>query len=70
MGTPRIDFEIGESQNRFGVHFNLGTNIYKSARVQNLWIDFVFKNNLCQKSVENITLFLMWRNGHLSCNLL
>ena len=27
-GTPRIDFQIGESQNRFGVHSNLGTHIY------------------------------------------
>jgi hypothetical protein len=27
-GTPRIGFQIGESQNRFGVHSNLGTNIY------------------------------------------
>jgi hypothetical protein len=27
-GTPRIGFQIGESQNWFGVHSNLGTNIY------------------------------------------
>jgi hypothetical protein len=27
-GTTRIGFQIGESQNRFGVHSNLGTNIY------------------------------------------
>ena len=26
-GLPQIDFKIGESQNLFGVHFNLGTNI-------------------------------------------
>jgi hypothetical protein len=26
-GTPRIGLQIGESQNRFGVHSNFGTNI-------------------------------------------
>jgi hypothetical protein len=31
-GNPRIGFQIGESQNRFGVHSNLGTNIHRKVR--------------------------------------
>ena len=32
-GTPQIDFQIRESQNRYGVHSNLGTNAYTSYMV-------------------------------------
>ena len=34
MGTPRIDFQIGESQNHYGVHFNLGTNIDVTSKLR------------------------------------
>ena len=31
MGRDLSIFQIGESQNRFGVHSNLGTNIHRRA---------------------------------------
>ncbi len=74
-GTPPIGFQIGESQNRFGVHSNLGTNRYVS-----FTHTFQYLGSLINYSLRNdddITAQIasatavmgalkeVWRNPHL-----